>query len=408
MTFLVIVLIANLLLGCVLLTIGMFRAEAERDSLRQRYGGIADVEAAKLEVEREVNRITNRRDELQSFLVREEGWAEQQDFGIYEPQYEFSEDQEYEQRLKTLRQQQHGMAESGAAVTYHGKKRDKTPPELKRDYMKLMLRAFNGQAEAAIATVTASTISDKLDRLDKLFAGINELGRTAHLQLEPAYLELKKDELRLVHDRASHKGGQRELGTDDEREDRVRAREFADAQRLLVLNRTAVQELEEKIEAATEEDRDRLQKQLDEAKTALASSTRAVTQAQPPRSGYVYILSNVGSFGEDVYSIGVTRRLVPQKRVLELSGASVPFPFDVHAMIYSADALALKHALQEALEDYRINRVNTRKDFFRVNLDQLALVLEEHEVGEPLLMEAAAREYHESIEKGGAAQRQAG
>ena len=96
------------------------------------------------------------------------------------------------------------------------------------------------------------------------------------------------------------------------------------------------------------------------------------------RAGYVYIISNIGAFGENVYKIGMTRRLDPQDRVDELGDASVPFNFDVHAMIFSDDAPALETALHKAFEDRKLNMVNTRREFFNVTLDEIKEVVKEN------------------------------
>ena len=93
------------------------------------------------------------------------------------------------------------------------------------------------------------------------------------------------------------------------------------------------------------------------------------------KAGYVYVVSNIGAFGKDVYKIGMTRRLNPQDRIDELSGASVPFKFDVHAMIFSDDAPALEAAIHNALDDKKINLVNNRKEFFRVSLTEIEEII---------------------------------
>ena len=96
------------------------------------------------------------------------------------------------------------------------------------------------------------------------------------------------------------------------------------------------------------------------------------------RAGYVYVISNIGAFGENVYKIGMTRRLEPQERVDELGSASVPFNFDVHAMIFSDDAPALEAALHRAFEDRKVNMVNPRREFFNVTLDEIKEVVKKN------------------------------
>jgi hypothetical protein len=104
---------------------------------------------------------------------------------------------------------------------------------------------------------------------------------------------------------------------------------------------------------------------------AEAQNQRALSQAQLTRAGHIYVISNIGSFGERVYKIGMTRRLDPEDRIWELSDASVPFPFDVHMMIWTDDAPALESKLHDHFQDRRINKVNPRKEFFRLDLEQV-------------------------------------
>jgi DNA-directed RNA polymerase subunit RPC12/RpoP len=140
---------------------------------------------------------------------------------------------------------------------------------------------------------------------------------------------------------------------------------------------------------------DELRRQLQEAEER---GQRAVAQAQLTKVGHVYVISNIGSFGDDVFKVGLTRRLEPLDRVKELGDASVPFPFDVHMMVFSEDAPALEHALHKALSDFRVNRVNFRKEFFRVDLETIhKLVVELH--GEvDYIADAEALEYHRTVE----------
>lgn len=117
-----------------------------------------------------------------------------------------------------------------------------------------------------------------------------------------------------------------------------------------------------------------LQKNLQEAHEA---QERAISRAQETKSGHVYIISNIGSFGENIYKIGMTRRLEPMDRVKELGDASVPFRFDLHALIFTENAPELENLLQKEFDDRRINKVNYRKEYFRVTLDEIEQVIQE-------------------------------
>ncbi|QLK60078.1 GIY-YIG nuclease family protein [Enterobacteriaceae bacterium Kacie_13] len=125
---------------------------------------------------------------------------------------------------------------------------------------------------------------------------------------------------------------------------------------------------------------------------------RAKSMAQLTKQGHVYVISNIGSFGEDVFKIGMTRRLEPMERVKELSGAAVPFDFDVHAMISCDDAPALEKTLHDHLERYRINRINLRKEFFRVDLSKIINEVERHHGRVDYIADPAALQYLQSLE----------
>jgi hypothetical protein len=116
-----------------------------------------------------------------------------------------------------------------------------------------------------------------------------------------------------------------------------------------------------------------LTQQLEEA---LANEQRAISRAQMTKSGHIYVISNIGSFGNNIYKIGMTRRLDPNERVRELSGAAVPFPFDVHAIIFSENAPETENLLHQFFIEKSVNKVNERKEFFKVSLDEIASALE--------------------------------
>jgi predicted RNA-binding Zn-ribbon protein involved in translation (DUF1610 family) len=138
---------------------------------------------------------------------------------------------------------------------------------------------------------------------------------------------------------------------------------------------------------------EKLQRELADAH---AQSERAKSMAQLTKAGHVYILSNIGSFGENIFKVGMTRRLEPADRVKELGDASVPFPFDVHAMISCDDAPSLENSLHRLLTRHRVNRVNLRKEYFSVDLETILQAVRQHHGHIEYVAEAAALEYRES------------
>jgi len=184
------------------------------------------------------------------------------------------------------------------------------------------------------------------------------------------------------------------------REEQKREREIAQELQRLDHERAAIQAA---VEKALAEAKGEHSEQVEELKRRLAEidekTQRTKSQAELTKSGHVYVISNVGSFGEGVFKIGLTRRLEPAIRVRELGDASVPFPFDVHMMISSDDAPALENALHEALHKVRLNKVNPRKEFFRAKIDAIHKLVEEHCDGEVLYTaDPEALEYRQSLE----------
>jgi hypothetical protein len=125
--------------------------------------------------------------------------------------------------------------------------------------------------------------------------------------------------------------------------------------------------------------------------------TTADVLAELTKAGYVYVISNIGSFGENVFKIGMTRRLEPMDRVRELGDASVPFAFDVHAMVYDEDAPALESELHRHFADRSVNLVNMRKEFFNVGIDEIEAFAKERKLKMAVTRLAEAREFRETL-----------
>ena len=199
-----------------------------------------------------------------------------------------------------------------------------------------------------------------------------------------------------------------ELEREKEREEREAQREYERAIKKALKDEEKAQEaLEQKkreiAEAQTQEKIQKLQEQIQGLEKALVEARelreRAMSMAQQTKIGYVYVISNIGSFGKDVYKIGMTRRLDPMERVLELSNASVPFPFDVHTFIYSEDAPALEADLHRRFDAKKVNSINYRKEYFHVTLDEIKVALKEKGVDAQFVDEPDAFQYRESMIK---------
>jgi len=196
-----------------------------------------------------------------------------------------------------------------------------------------------------------------------------------------------------------------EIEKEKAREEREAQREYERAIKKAQKDEEKVQEALEKkkrelAEEQTQEKILKLNEQIKELEKALLEAKelreRAMSMAQQTKSGYVYIISNIGSFGRNIYKIGMTRRLDPMERIIELSNASVPFPFDVHTFIFSNNAPALEAELHRVFEDRKVNTVNYRKEYYRVTLDEIKTVIKEKGIHAEFVEEPDAFQYRES------------
>lgn len=289
--------------------------------------------------------------------------------------------------------------------TVGGSRRD--GERMQRQYSKLMLRAFNGECEAAIAKVAWNNAITMEERIRKSFEAINALGGVMQVSIEEPYMQLKIGELRLEHELEEKK----RAVVEEQRRARDQLREQERAQRELDEEKANAEEAEAgfakaldkaRVEAARAqgEEHTRLTSRIleleEQLKGAQQKRERVNALAQLTRAGYVYVLSNIGSFGENVYKIGMTRRFDPNDRVKELGDASVPFGFDVHAMVYSENAPALEQSFHERFADRNVNPMNLRKEFFRVTIDELQAFAKERGLQIAFTRVPEAREYRET------------
>lgn len=316
-----------------------------------------------------------------------------QSFGFYKPRYDFAESKQYQTRLDTIRDSQKEMLKAKTAAvcdiewTVNGSKVEGR--KATNQTIKLLLRAFNGECDAAISKVRYNNIHVMEARIGKAFDTINGLAEVNRCHIVNVYRDLKLQELYLTHEYEEklqeEKEEQRRI-REQMRDEEIAQRELekarVEAEREESRYEHALAKAKEEVEKAVgarqaklQADIEELQRRLLEAQT---NKERAIARAQMTRSGHVYIISNIGSFGEHVYKIGMTRRLDPMDRIHELSDASVPFHFDVHAVVFSEDAPGLENKLHQFLHRRRLNRINLRKEFFAVELEEIAAAVHQH------------------------------
>ncbi len=327
------------------------------------------------------------------------------------PAHDFGAASEYEQQLGQIRDRQERLVRSGTAAALVGwhAPADAAAKRILDRALALVLRAFNGECDALIERVRADTLATYERRIGAAANAINKLAASLHCAIAETYVQLKRQELHLVHayqtQVKTERDEQRAIRAqqrDDDRAVEEAARALAAAEADAAKLGAAVDRARREVELAAGAKQAQLLTQLHamEAKLAEAEERgrRAKSMAEMTRSGHVYVISNVGSFGEHVYKVGMTRRLEPQDRVDELGDASVPFAFDVHAMIYSNDAPRLEKALHDMLAARRVNMVNQRKEFFRVTIEEIERVARAHHGDFHLTRVAEAAEYRRSLE----------
>lgn len=277
-----------------------------------------------------------------------------------------------------------------------------------KDYEKIILRAFNAESEAAIGNVSWNNYRVMENRLDKAFESLNKLGAVMHVSLTRDYKTARLEELRLVFE-ADEKGRlereeqrrQREAQREEEKVQRELMKQQEEAAREEAKFQKALDAARRELEGARDAEREamaaRVKELEEELKEAHDRKERAIAQAQLTKVGHIYIISNIGAFGDGILKIGLTRRIDPEERVKELGDASVPFPFDIHALVYSEDAPALEARLHSHFWEKRLNWANDRKEFFRVSLDEVGVAFKELGLAATLLTIPEAREYRETI-----------
>lgn len=352
---------------------------------------IAELEVKKEKLEKENARLSSSVEKLRQEAIFFEDSITFQDFGLYTPRYNFVTAEEYKLRLDKIRTQQKEMIKTDTAIagsknwTVDGSKSKGN--KMIKDMKKLFLRAFNSDCEDVITRIKYNNYEMSLKKIHQSADSIEKLGKMMSLYITSKYINLKVDELHLAFEYQQKKQEEKEA----QKAARAEMREAARLQKEIEAQRKKIEKEQTHYQTAYE----KLLKQLEECpentdllikKVELESRLDDIDKAikdidyreANQRAGYVYIISNIGAFGENVYKIGMTRRLDPQDRVDELGDASVPFNFDVHAMIFSDDAPALESALHKAFENRKLNMVNTRREFFNVTLDEIKKVVKKN------------------------------
>ena len=337
---------------------------------------------------------------------------EDMSFGLYEPHFDFETSEDYKAELKAVRDRQRELIRSGLATHCAtewtvGESRAKGR-KMERQYTKLLLRAFNGECDAAVANISWNNASKMEQRVRKALEAINKLGGVMNMSITSEFFEEKLKEIRVTHEHKEKRNQERE----EQRQLRQQKREQEKAEREIEQVRKEAEREELRTQEALVKARDEAEratgKQLKKLTEQIASLERrvseaherkekAIARAQLTRSGFIYVISNEGSFGKGVVKIGMTRRMEPMDRIKELGDASVPFPFDLHVMMFSEDAPTLESALHSHFDSRRLNLVNPRKEFYRdVELDEVEQFIRAQGVTAQFVKLVEAREFRET------------
>ncbi|MDN9476620.1 DUF4041 domain-containing protein [Clostridioides difficile] len=339
--------------------------------------------------------LKNKKEELKRLseeLIQTEDEVLLQSFGLYNPKYDFENSDEYMEKLKEIRERQKLLIRNKTGVKYSDSwtvdgsiQKGRT---MTNQNIKTALKLFNSECDIAMSKVSFKNIDSIEKRIRKAFTDTNKLNTSNKVSIKENYLNLKIDELYLYYEYLQMKEEEKE----EQRALREQMKEEALVQKEIENQKRKLkkEELQFKNEllrlksTIPEDENDKLEWEQKinsiEEKLALLSKDLddVLNREQNTRAGHVYIISNIGSFGENIYKIGVTRRLDPTERINELSSASVPFKYDIHATIFSEDAPKLESALHKAFDNKRVNKVNNRKEFFKVTLDEIRTEVEKN------------------------------
>ncbi|PKN71232.1 MAG: DUF4041 domain-containing protein [Deltaproteobacteria bacterium HGW-Deltaproteobacteria-12] len=423
----------GLIIAIIIISYLLVKARTAITRLTNKYSSIIDIEEQRTKTQKEIesltlekgaflekkNRLTAEYNaahnvflKLQKEISFLEESMEMIEIGIYKPHFNFDTPDEYKRQLDSLKELEKEMIRSDSAVkcaaewTVEGSKAK--GQRMTKQNHKLMLRAFNGECDAALAKVRWDNILKMEERVKKAFDVINKSGEVNRSYITNEFLDLKIKELRLAYELQEkiyqEKEEQRQIREqmrDEERAQREIAKAKEDAEKEEARFSKALEKAREETQKASGEKLTKLNDKIAQleaqVKAAQELKERAISRAQITKSGHVYIISNIGSFGENIYKIGMTRRLEPVERVKELGDASVPFSYDIHAMIYTDNAPELENKIHKHFETRRLNLINQRREFFAVSLEEIEKLVKEENLDFHLTKLVEAREYRETL-----------
>lgn len=335
-------------------------------------------------------------------------------FALYKPKFSFQSSDEYKKRLDAIREKQKALIKNNTAAsgsqTWTVNNSKSEGKKMVNDMIKLVLRSFNNECDYCVDHVKFNNIESSVKRIEKSFEALNKLGTIMQVSISKEYKQAKLEELYLAFEYQRKKQEEKEeqkKAREELREQQKLEREIRLAREKILKEKkhfaSAVQELESRLLTITDEsEKSLVSEKLNEVRQKmleLDNEEKIIDyREQNAKAGYVYIVSNLGAFGENIYKIGMTRRLEPMDRIDELGDASVPFSFDVHALIFSENAPELETKLHQRFHSTRLNKLNSRKEFFRADINEIEKVIKEnYDKVVDILKEAPAEQFRESL-----------
>lgn len=398
-----------------------FKVKVRLKALESRYSKIIDVDLEVDKSKKEKESIEQKIESLRKDykekrvifekLVKEAAIYDEEiqmaELGFYKPHFDFDTSERYKEEISQVKQEQKSLISSKKAIycntewTVEGSKaKGRT---MTNRAIKLTARAFNNECDAAISNTRWNNVDRMEQRIEKAYDAINKMNQSNAVVISRDYFSLKLKELRLAYEYVDKKQQEKEEQQEIKRKMREEAKLEQEKEKALKEEEKynkLLEKAKKDAEKATGEKLDSLNEKIaqlsQDLEEAHEKSERAKSMAEQTKLGHVYVISNIGSFGNDIYKIGMTRRLEPLDRVKELGDASVPFTFDVHAMIYSEDAPALESSLHKKFDQLRLNLVNARKEFFRVTLSDIEEEVRKISPDAEFIETAEARDYRES------------
>lgn len=366
---------------------------------------ISDANSKKEKLDNEIAALSKEKEKIDLLL------SESADEALFkETTVDFSDNisaNEIKNELSLEKLNEKELIKNDKAVTKYDKSNTKT---MLNKQAKQLLRAFNSEADYYISNVTVRNVDNYRNKLAKSFETLNSLFKIDGVQLNQKLLTSKLKQLDIIYKYQKQLDNERELlkaQKEEIREQQKVEKEIQNTKRklekeerqfnnelskLMKYLSSAKNEIEQNIYA------DKIKELEEKIKILEKDKQNVLDRESNTRAGYVYIISNIGSFGKNVYKIGMTRRLEPMDRISELSSASVPFPFDVHALIFSEDAPALENTLHNYFRKQEVNKVNQRKEFFKVDLEEIKkLVHKEYNNTVHFTDLATAEQYFETL-----------